>query len=64
MMRQIKVFAQKENETFVEAWKRFKDLLLSCPDHGFEKWHTISFFSKGLVPKMNKLVETMCQGEF
>ena len=37
MMRQIKLFSQKDQEPFFEVWERFKDLLLSCPQHGFEK---------------------------
>ena len=48
-MRQIKAFSQKENKKFVQAWERFKDLLLACPHHGFEKWRTISFFYDGFV---------------
>ena len=64
LMRHIKTFSQKKNEKFVQAWERFKDLLLSCPYHGFEKWRTINFFYDGLTPKMKKLIETMLNGEF
>ena len=55
---------QRENEKFVQAWERFKDLLLTCPHHGFEKWRTISFFYNGLTPKTKKLVETIYHREF
>ena len=44
--------------------ERFKDLLNSCPHHGFEKWRTISFFYEGLTPETKQFVETMCNGEF
>ena len=58
------MFTQKEGETFAQVWEHFKDLLLVCHHHGFEKWRTVSFFYNGLNPSMKKLVETMCQGEF
>nr|GEX38907.1 reverse transcriptase domain-containing protein [Tanacetum cinerariifolium] len=32
-------FLQKPNETFNEAWERFKDLLRQCPHHGFSELH-------------------------
>ena len=48
----------------MQAWERFKDLLLPCPHHGFEKWRTISFFYDRLSPKTKKLVETTCYGDF
>ena len=49
--------------------EHFKDLLLSFPHRGFEKWRTISFFFsfflfQGLTLKSKKLVVTMCQEEF
>ena len=55
LMRQINLFTQKENKTFAQVWERFKDLLLSCPHHGFEKSRTITFFYDGHLPKMKKI---------
>ena len=60
LMRQIKTFSQKENEHFVQALERFKDLQLQCAHHTFEKSLLISFFYDGLSPKAKKLVETTC----
>lgn len=57
-------FAQKESETFYQCWERFKDLLNSCPHHGYENWRVISFSYESLTPKMHQFVETMCNGEF
>ncbi|GKB07965.1 reverse transcriptase domain-containing protein [Tanacetum coccineum] len=37
-------FQQKFDETFSEAWDRFKDLLRKCPHHGFSKLHQIDTF--------------------
>ena len=49
LKRQIQIFSQNSNELFFQCWERFKDLLNSCPHHGFEKWCLISFFYKGLT---------------
>nr|GFA04875.1 reverse transcriptase domain-containing protein [Tanacetum cinerariifolium] len=35
LQNEITNFLQKPNETFNEAWERFKDLLRQCPYHGF-----------------------------
>ncbi|GKE15807.1 reverse transcriptase domain-containing protein [Tanacetum coccineum] len=41
-------FQQKFNETFSEAWERFKDMLKKCPHHGFSPLHQIDTFYNGL----------------
>ena len=64
LIQQIKMFSQRENEKFVQAWEHFEDLLLVCPHNSFKKWRTISFFYDGLTPKTKKLVETTYPGEF
>ena len=51
LKRQIQNFSQNSNEVFFQCWERFKDLLNSCPHHGFEKWRLISFFYEGLTPE-------------
>ncbi|XP_026385854.1 uncharacterized protein LOC113281351 isoform X2 [Papaver somniferum] len=57
-------FSQKENESFFECWERFKDLLSSCPHHGYEIWRVINFFYDGLNSCMRQFVEMMCNGQF
>ncbi|GJR49906.1 reverse transcriptase domain-containing protein [Tanacetum coccineum] len=37
-------FQQKFEETFSEAWDRFKDLFCKCPHHGFSELHQIDTF--------------------
>jgi len=64
LRRSIMNFAMKENETFFQCWEWFKDLLLSCPHHGYETWWVISFFYDGLTSNMRQFVEMMCNGEF
>nr|GEZ73175.1 hypothetical protein [Tanacetum cinerariifolium] len=38
----------KPNETFNEAWERFKDLLRQCPHHGFSELHQLDTFYNAL----------------
>ncbi|XP_022855492.1 uncharacterized protein LOC111376749 [Olea europaea var. sylvestris] len=64
LKRQIQNFSQKTNEAYFQCLEIFKDLLNTCPHHGFEKWRTISFFYEGLTPETKQFVETMCNGEF
>nr|GFC88872.1 reverse transcriptase domain-containing protein [Tanacetum cinerariifolium] len=45
---EITNFLQKSNETFNEAWERFKDLLLQCPHHGFSELHQLDSFYNAL----------------
>ncbi|GKC59720.1 reverse transcriptase domain-containing protein [Tanacetum coccineum] len=42
-------FQQRFDETFSEAWDRFKDLLRKCPHHGFSKLHQIDTFYNALT---------------
>nr|GEU49787.1 reverse transcriptase domain-containing protein [Tanacetum cinerariifolium] len=41
-------FLQKTNETFNEAWERFKNLLRQCPHHGFSELHQLDTFYNAL----------------
>jgi len=49
--RQITTFTQKPGEIFYQCWDRYKDLLNTCPHHGFETWRLVSHFYEGLIPK-------------
>ncbi|GKC89927.1 reverse transcriptase domain-containing protein [Tanacetum coccineum] len=42
-------FQQKFEETFSEAWDRFKELLRKCPHHGFSELHQIDKFYNALT---------------
>nr|GEU51779.1 reverse transcriptase domain-containing protein [Tanacetum cinerariifolium] len=42
-------FQQKFDETFSEAWDRFKDLLRKCLHHGFSELHQIETFYNSLT---------------
>ncbi|GKA15958.1 reverse transcriptase domain-containing protein [Tanacetum coccineum] len=41
-------FHQHANETFSEAWERFKELLRKCPHHGFSLEHQLDTFYNSL----------------
>jgi hypothetical protein len=62
--RQIITFTQKPGETFYQCWDRYRDLLNTCPHHGFEIWRLVSHFYEGLTPKDRQMVELMCNGTF
>nr|GEX66151.1 reverse transcriptase domain-containing protein [Tanacetum cinerariifolium] len=42
-------FQQKFDETFSEAWDRFKNLLRKCPHHGFSELHQIDTIYNALT---------------
>jgi len=62
--RQIITFTQKPGETFYQCWDRYRDLLNTCPHHGFETWRLVSHFYKRLTPRDRQMVELMCNGTF
>nr|GEU45181.1 hypothetical protein [Tanacetum cinerariifolium] len=41
---------QKFDESFHEAWERYKDLLCTCPHHGFTELHQLDTFYNALNP--------------
>nr|GEW42812.1 reverse transcriptase domain-containing protein [Tanacetum cinerariifolium] len=45
----ISNFQQRFDESFGEAWDRFKDLLHKCPHHGFLELHQIDTFYNALT---------------
>jgi hypothetical protein len=46
--KEISSFTQDKDEKFSECWAKFKDLLIKCPPHGYEKWRLVQFFYQGL----------------
>ncbi|GJQ91400.1 reverse transcriptase domain-containing protein [Tanacetum coccineum] len=47
---EIMNFQQRFDESFCEAWDRFKDLLRACPHHGFTELHQLDTFYNALTP--------------
>nr|GEZ31199.1 reverse transcriptase domain-containing protein [Tanacetum cinerariifolium] len=52
------------NETFNEAWERFKDLLRQCPHHGFSKLHQLDTFYNALNPNDQDALDSAARGNF
>ncbi|GJX51029.1 reverse transcriptase domain-containing protein [Tanacetum coccineum] len=50
LQNEIMNFQQRFEETFSEAWERFKDLLRACPHHGFTELHQLDTFYNALTP--------------
>nr|GEU82308.1 reverse transcriptase domain-containing protein [Tanacetum cinerariifolium] len=57
-------FLQKPNETFNEAWERFKDLLRQCPHHGFSELHQLDTFYIALNPNDQDALDSAAGGNF
>nr|GFC55084.1 hypothetical protein [Tanacetum cinerariifolium] len=55
---------QKPNETFNEAWERFKDLLRQCPHHGIFKLHQLDTFYNALNPNDQDALDSATGGNF
>ena len=60
----ISAFSQLDGETFSQAWFRFSDLLLGCPQHRFETFRLIQIFYDGLRVDAHAFVEEMSGGTF
>nr|GEX61145.1 reverse transcriptase domain-containing protein [Tanacetum cinerariifolium] len=61
---EITNFLQKSNETFNEAWERFKDLLGQCAYHGFSELHQLDTFYNALNPNDQDALDSAAGGNF
>nr|GEZ32914.1 reverse transcriptase domain-containing protein [Tanacetum cinerariifolium] len=50
LRNEISNFQQKFDESFHEAWERYKDLLRACPHHGFIELYQLETFYNALNP--------------
>ncbi|GKG02236.1 hypothetical protein Tco_0306941, partial [Tanacetum coccineum] len=53
---------QRLDESFCEAWERFKDLLHACPRHGFTELHQIDTFYNSLTSADQDLLNAAVGG--
>nr|GEZ29580.1 reverse transcriptase domain-containing protein [Tanacetum cinerariifolium] len=51
LRNEITNFQQCFDESFSDAWDRFKDLLRACPHHGFSELHQLDTFYNALNSK-------------
>ncbi|GJW23629.1 reverse transcriptase domain-containing protein [Tanacetum coccineum] len=52
------------NETFNEAWERFKGLLRQCPHHGFSELHQLDTFYNSLNSNDQVALDSAAGGNF
>nr|GEW08756.1 hypothetical protein [Tanacetum cinerariifolium] len=64
LRNEITNFLQKPNETFNEAWERFKDLLRQCPHHGFFELHQLDTFYNALNLTDPDALDSAARGDF
>nr|GEX45185.1 reverse transcriptase domain-containing protein [Tanacetum cinerariifolium] len=64
LRNKITNFLQKPNETFNEAWERFKDLLRQCPHYGFSELHQLDTFYNALNPNDQDALNSAAGGNF
>nr|GEV34905.1 reverse transcriptase domain-containing protein [Tanacetum cinerariifolium] len=50
LRNEISTFQQRFDESFHEAWDRYKDLLCVCPHHGFTELHQLDTLYNALNP--------------
>nr|GEW40036.1 reverse transcriptase [Tanacetum cinerariifolium] len=62
LRNEITNFLQKPNETFNEAWERFKDLLRQCTHHGFSELHQLDTFYNALNPNDQDALDSAAGG--
>nr|GEY98237.1 reverse transcriptase domain-containing protein [Tanacetum cinerariifolium] len=61
---EITNFQQRFDESFSEAWDRFKDLLRACPHHGFSELHQLDKFYNALNSKDQDSLNSATGGNF
>nr|GFB71417.1 reverse transcriptase domain-containing protein [Tanacetum cinerariifolium] len=57
-------FPKRFDESFSEAWDRFKDLLRTCPHHGFSELHQLDMFYNALNSKDQDSLNSAACGNF
>ncbi|GJR03785.1 hypothetical protein Tco_0526769 [Tanacetum coccineum] len=61
LRNEISNFQQKFDESFHEAWDRYKDLLRACPHHGFTyRNFTTKYFYNALYPSDQDSLDSAC----
>nr|GEX85699.1 reverse transcriptase domain-containing protein [Tanacetum cinerariifolium] len=64
LRNEITNFQQRFDESFSEAWDRFKDLLRACPHHGFSELHQLDTFYNALNSKDQDSLNFATGGNF
>nr|GEX56889.1 hypothetical protein [Tanacetum cinerariifolium] len=64
LRNEITNFQQRYDESFSEAWDRFKDLLRACPHHGISELHQLDTFYNALNSKYQDSLNSAASGNF
>ncbi|GJY21783.1 reverse transcriptase domain-containing protein [Tanacetum coccineum] len=64
LRNEITNFKQRFDESFSEAWDRFKDLLRACPHHGFSELHQLDTFYNALNVNDHDSLNSAAGGNF
>ncbi|GJR42348.1 reverse transcriptase domain-containing protein [Tanacetum coccineum] len=64
LRNEITNFRQRFDESFSEAWDRFKDLLRACPHHGFLELHQLDTFYNALNSNDQDSLNSAVGGNF
>ncbi|GJW03800.1 reverse transcriptase domain-containing protein [Tanacetum coccineum] len=64
LRNEITTFLQKPNETFNEAWERFKGFLRQRPHHGLSELHQLDTFYKSLNTNDQDALDSAAGGNF
>nr|GEY66785.1 reverse transcriptase domain-containing protein [Tanacetum cinerariifolium] len=64
LRNEITHFQQRFDESFSEAWDRFKDLIRACPHHGFSELHQLDTFYNALNSKDQDSLNSAASGDF
>ncbi|XP_061368128.1 uncharacterized protein LOC133311123 [Gastrolobium bilobum] len=57
-------FMQKDGETLVDVWERFKILLKQCPNHGLPSWAVLQTLYNSLNTQNRALANSTANGMF
>nr|GEW18287.1 hypothetical protein [Tanacetum cinerariifolium] len=57
-IEEINNFQQEPDETLYQAWERFKELLMKCPQHYMTKMQEVILFYKGLEVPTRQILDT------
>ncbi|GKA94829.1 zf-CCHC domain-containing protein [Tanacetum coccineum] len=57
-MKEINNFQQEPDETLYQAWERFKELLLRCPQHYLTDMQEVISFYKGLDVHTRQIIDS------
>ncbi|XP_056855984.1 uncharacterized protein LOC130505404 [Raphanus sativus] len=62
--RRISTFRQDPQESFKNAWGRFKSYELECPHHGYPEPQFLKIFYKGVILSYKTTLDTASEGNF